>query len=407
MERNELRGSCRHYLEVLCEAIPERCVGSSGNRKATEFFRNEVSSLGWNTEVTEFDAVDWDDGGASLRAGGSEFQVHVSPYSLGCDVSAELVSVSSTAELVSKDIRNRIVLLHGDIAAEQLMPKNFVFYNPEEHRKIISLLESKEPRAIVAATGRNPSLAGGVYPFPLIEDGDFDVPSVYMTEEEGKRLLPFAGSRVTLRSSSRRIPGRGFNVTASRGGDRTRRIVLTAHIDAKKGTPGAIDNATGVTALLLLAGLLAEYDGDTMVEMVALNGEDYFSVPGQMLYVDLNRGRFSDIILNINIDGMGYREGDSAFSFYGLPEYIHKAAVDVMSEFDGIVEGRAWPQGDHGLFIQNGCPAIAVSSMWFTENIDSQDITHTPRDNMEIADCSKVTEVAEALGMLVRRLSRT
>ncbi|MBK9392004.1 MAG: M28 family peptidase [Bacteroidetes bacterium] len=32
-------------------------------------------------------------------------------------------------------------------------------------------------------------------------------------------------------------------------------MVVTAHIDAKKGTPGAIDNATGVIVLLLLSEL--------------------------------------------------------------------------------------------------------------------------------------------------------
>ncbi len=138
------------------------------------------------------------------------------------------------------------------------MPKNFVFYNPEEHQKIIALLEKGKPAAVIGATGRNSALAGGVYPFPLIEDGDFDIPSVYMTEEEGNRLLPFAGCIVTLNSVSVRIPGKGYNIIAVKGPEGADRIVVTAHIDAKKGTPGAIDNATGVIVLLLLADLLSD-----------------------------------------------------------------------------------------------------------------------------------------------------
>ena len=50
--------------------------------------------------------------------------------------------------------------------------------------------------AIIAATGRDPGLAGGVYPFPLIEDGDFDIPSVYMKDVEGDRLADYAGQEV-------------------------------------------------------------------------------------------------------------------------------------------------------------------------------------------------------------------
>ncbi|GAG34821.1 unnamed protein product, partial [marine sediment metagenome] len=252
---------------------------------------------------------------------------------------------------------------------EQLMPKNFVFYNPERHQQIVSLLENGEPRAIICATGRNASLAGGAYPFPLIEDGDFDIPSVYMTEDEGSKLLPHVGKTVVLKSISRRIPGKGWNVIARKGEQVNGRIVITAHIDAKKGTPGAIDNATGVVVLLLLADLLEDYDGNKLIEIVAINGEDYYAVPGQMLYVNKNQDRFNEILLNINIDGAGYKEGKSVFSFYGLPEEIKNNAQDVLNKFNGITEGVQWPQGDHSIFIQNGCPAIAVSSEWFTENI--------------------------------------
>jgi aminopeptidase YwaD len=277
-----------------------------------------------------------------------------------------------------------------------------VFYNPKEHQQIISFLEEGRPAAIICATGRNAALAGGVYPFPLIEDGDFNIPSVYMTEEEGYKLLPFAGKRLMLKSRSRRIPGKGCNIIGSKGNQSGKRIVITAHIDAKKGTPGAIDNATGVVILMLLAKMLADYKAERLIELVALNGEDYYAVPGQMLYISKNQDRFDEILLNINIDGAGYIEGKSAFSFYGLPEILEENAREVLNSFNGITEGVQWPQGDHSIFIQNGCPAIAISSMWFTDNINDQDITHTPRDKIEIVDCQKLIEIAEALNVFVR-----
>lgn len=403
MEPGQLYQKSLSYLKKLCEEIPERCVGSEGNRMATRFFEKEISSFGWDTEMQEFDAIDWEDGGAILRSDDERFEVFVSPYSLGCAVEAQLVSASSVQELTQLEMSAKILFLYGEIAKEQLMPKNFVFYNPEEHQQIISILEKGRPKAIICATGRNAALAGGVYPFPLIEDGDFDIPSVYMTEDEGRRLLPYVGKTVELQSISKRIPGKGYNVVARKGKHLGERIVITAHIDAKKGTPGAIDNATGVVVLLLLGELLNNYEGDRLIEMVAFNGEDYYAVPGQMLYLFKNQDRFNEILLNINIDGAGYKEGKSAFSFYGLPEEIEKNANDVLSKFNGITEGVQWSQGDHSIFTQNGLPAIAVSSEWFTENIDSQEITHTPKDNIEIVDCQKVVEIAEALNILVRK----
>jgi aminopeptidase YwaD len=47
-------------------------------------------------------------------------------------------------------------------------------------------------------------------------------------------------------------------------------------------------------------------------------------------------------------------------------------------------------------------PALAVSSKWFIDNMESQDITHTPKDNPEITDCRKVVEIALALNDLIR-----
>ena len=399
----KLYKKCVSYLKTLCQEIPERCVGSEGNRQATRFFEKEVAALGWHTEMPGFDVMDWEDGGATLHAEGASFAVLVSPYALGCEVQETLLSAASVEALEQQDINGKILLLHGDIAKEQLMPKNFVFFNPEEHQTIIALLEEKQPAAIITATGRNASLAGGVYPFPLIEDGDFDIPSVYMTEEEGAKLLSYVGKPVTLNSRSRRIPGKAYNVIATRGKDATQRVVITAHIDAKKGTPGAIDNATGVVVLLLLAKLLKDYDGDTLLEIVAFNGEDYYAVSGQMDYIQSNQGRFDEILLNINIDGAGYKEGQSAFSFFGLPEEIREKADAVLAKFEGIAEGAPWPQGDHSIFVQYGRPAIAVTSQWFIEHMESQEITHTPKDNVGIVDCHKVVEIAQALSDFIHQ----
>jgi len=400
----ELIELCNRYLETFCVDISERCVGSEGNRKATSFFNEELLSFGWKTEMPEFEAMDWVDGGALLYSNGNNFIVNVSPYSLGCIAEAELVSATTIPELQKLVFADKILFLHGDIAKEQLMPKNFVFYNPEEHQQIISLLENGKPKAIICATSRNAALAGGVYPFPLIEDGDFDIPSVYMTEEEGNKLMQYIGKIVNLQSKSKRISGKGYNVIGRKGIEGSDRIVLTAHIDAKKGTPGAIDNATGVTILLILARILKDYSGTKEIEIVAFNGEDYYANPGQMNYIRSNEDKFSNIILNVNIDGAGYKEGKSSFSLFALPEYLQQIALEVIKENPNIVKGVQWPQGDHSIFIQHGRPAIAVSSKWFIDNIDNQEITHTPKDNLDIVNSNRVVELALAIKSLIMKI---
>lgn len=392
----------KRHLEVLCSEIGERRVGSEQNRRATAYARKVLEEAGWRVEATELQVMDWHNEGATLTCGGRSFEVFPSEYSLGCDVSGELVAVDSIAALEQADIAGKIVLLHGGIAAQQIAPKNFPFWNPEEHRHIVALLERGNPLTLVCATERNAATAGGVYPFPLFEDGDFDIPSVYMKDTVGAELLACAGSgTVGLVSRAGRIPEKAFNVVGRNGGA-VGRIVVSAHIDTKIGTPGAIDNATGVAVVLALAELLR--DSECPIELVIFNGEDYYGAPGQVKYIEQNAGRFSDIALDINIDGAGYKEGLSSFSPFGLPENISAALRETLDRNPGLVEGGPWYQGDHSLFLQQGLPAIAVSSQWFIENMETQQLTHTPKDNLDVVDLRRVAECAAGIAELIRKI---
>ena len=152
---------------------------------------------------------------------------------------------------------------------------------------------------------------------------------------------------------------------------------------------------------MLLADLLKDYSGEYGIELVAFNGEDYYAVPGQMKYIEQNQGRFDDIVLNINIDGLGYKEGPTCFSAFQLPDFIQKRLNEVLQQNPGIVEGLPWYQGDHSIFIQYGRPAIAVSSNWFIEHMEDQDITHTPKDNPDIVNYERIPESARAIAELI------
>ncbi len=392
-------------MHRLCVEIPSRRVGSAGNRAATDFFTGLVSSFGWATESTEFDCIDWTQDGVDLSADGASFEALVSPYSLGCRARARLVTASTVVELEAVAAPHTVVLLRGDLTKEQLMPKNFPFYNPDHHRRIIALLETRGPEAIVAATSRDAEMVGGaVYPFPLFEDGDFDIPSVYMTEEEGVRLAAHAGKDIELDIRAQRILSRGFHVVARKGANSQRRIVLFAHIDARIGSPGASDNASGTIVMLLLAELLAQYRGNLGIEIVAMNGEDYYSNPGEQLYLRKNTGRFNEIVLGINVDDVGYRQGNVAYSLYNCPPGIAALIHRVFSAYGLLVEGEPWYQGDHGLFLMNQVPALALTSERLAELMAQ--FTHSPKDRPEIVAGDKLVTVALALRDLLSQLDR-
>lgn len=298
---------------------------------------------------------------------------------------------------------DKILLLHGEIAKEQLMPKNFVFYNPEEHQRIYRLLEEKHPAAIISATTRNPDAVGAIFPFPMIEDGDFDIPSAYMPDSEGGRLAEHAGKTVSLMMDARRIPSTGENVVARKDASMDKKVVMCAHIDAKAGTPGALDNASGTSILMLLGELLHDYDGRLGVEIVALNGEEYYCTPGQMEYLRLAEGTYQNILLAINLDDIGYYKDRSAFSLYGAPDEIADLVRKVYSRRAEFFEGPAWYQSDQGIFMAKGIPAMAVTEESF--QVLLAEITHSEKDRPDIVDPAKLVANAAVLYDLIMEIN--
>lgn len=403
MDRKYLAQKAANTLEELCVNLPSRRVGSPGNQAAARFIADTARLHGWSVDTPEFECQGWEHQGAELTCAGEIYPLIPSPHSLGGRFRAPLVAVSEVDELEGAPAAGRILLLHGEIAKEPLMPKNFPFYNPEAHQRIYALLEKHGPQAILSATGRNPEMAGALYPYPMFDDGDFDIPSAYLTDRDGERLLRHAGEEVTLEIRARRSRSQGCNVTATRPGGLARRVLFTAHLDAKEGTPGALDNAAGCAVLLLLAELLKDTPADLGVEITAFNGEDYYAAPGEQLYLKENAGRLEDILLVVNLDGLGYVRGKTAYSLYNCSPQLESLARETFAGFPGMIEGDPWYQGDHTMFVMNGRPAIAITSAEGAEL--GREIIHTGKDIPEGVDPEKLAETALALKALVYSLN--
>jgi aminopeptidase YwaD len=389
----------KYYLDTLCSVKPNRRVGSLGNRAATDFFAEKLKAWSYSIDTTPFKCLDYQSEEPSLTHQGTTFDVKISPYSLGCDTTSQLVVASTIDELEKSDCSDKILLLKGELCAEQLMPKNFVFYNPDHHKKIYALLEEKKPVAIITATSKNPQMVGNMYPFPMINDGDFDIPSVFCTDIVGEEIAARAGQKFNLKAEAKRIQTTACNVIAHKNPQAQNKITICAHIDAVEDSPGASDNASGVAVLLLLAELLKEYRGKLGIEIIAFNGEDHYSLGGQMDYLNRYSDSLNQILVAINIDDVGYAKGETAYSFYSCPSEIQQKANMAFSRHREIHEGEQWYQGDHMIFAQSQKPTIAITSDKVAELMTT--ITHSPKDTPEIIDYHKLVELACALDALV------
>jgi len=402
MTKISLKAKAESYLKYLCNDIPTRRVGTQGNQDANEFLADKFESFGFEIERQPFECIDWTQGEARLSVNGKQFEVQVGAFTNGCQAQAPLAVVSTVEKLEAADVQDKILLLRGEITREQLMPKNFPFYNPDEHKHIVNLLETKKPLAILTATGRNPETAGAVYPFPMIEDGDFDIPTAFMTEEEGARLASHADEMAALVIEAERCPSTGFNLVARKGRPE-RRVVVSAHIDAKDNTPGALDNAASVVVLLHLAEMLQDYNGELGIELVPFNGEDHYSAAGEKAYLEVNKGKLSQVLLNINMDALGSYQGKTVYSFYECPDELKSTIQKTFATQAGFAEGQPWYQSDHMVFVMNGVPALAVTSENFVEILTT--LAHTPEDNIDKVDCEKLVKVASTIRDLLLKIN--
>jgi aminopeptidase YwaD len=243
-------------------------------------------------------------------------------------------------------------------------------------------------------------------PFPLIEDGAFGVPTANLRVSDAEALAAHAGERVRVDVTAHRWPSHARNVIA-RLGNPARRVVLTAHVDSKPGTPGALDNAAGVVTLLLLARELADRLDDGAlasvgVEVAVLNGEDCYSAPGEQAYLAEYGDSLADIALAVNIDAAGYRVGATAYSLYGTDETMERTVRQVLGAHPRLVGGPAWYSSDHMVFAQRGVPALALT----TDQLQTvlSDVVHSPHDTPAQIDVTLLVDQARALADLVEAL---
>ncbi len=312
----------REHLDVLCSFLPDRRPGSDGNRQATEYVAGHLARCGWEVSTPGFEVMDWRTDGGALQVGGDSIEVTPSPYGLGVVATGPIRVLREVADLGRPDLGGSIVVLDGALATEPLTPKAYPFYGSDEHATIVAALEAAAPAAVLAVTGKYPALCGALDPYPLIEDGDFLIPTANLRPAGAESLLDNDGSVATLEIRSERWWSTAENVIATRG-TQAPRVTVIAHIDTKPGTPGAVDNAAGVVVLLMLAERLAPQRESHLpigVELLVVNGEDHYAAPGELAWLADHEAHLDDIPLVINIDGAGYRGGRTAYSTYNLDD---------------------------------------------------------------------------------------
>ena len=199
-----------------------------------------------------------------------------------------------------------------------------------------------------------------------------------------------------LRVAEERFPVAGRmcrNLIADSGGPGPR-LLVGAHYDTVPGSPGADDNATGVAALLALAGELPRRRPAPRLRLAAFVNEEppYFQseAMGSRVHARNCRRRGEALSGAVALDGLGYfsdREGSQGFplpaSGASLPEagnflglVANEASSTLLEGLLGAMDRHAslpvlgtvlpeWAPGvgwsDHWAFWQEGWPGVMVT----------------------------------------------
>lgn len=207
------------------------------------------------------------------------------------------------------------------------------------------------------------------------------------------------------------------------GGARKREILLIgAHYDTVAGSPGANDNASGVSALLEISRLFASIEPVLTVRFVAFVNEEapFFTrrQQGSMVYAEVARRRSDDIRLMASIETIGWysdEPGSQSYpplfnlfypnraDFIGIVSNFRSraamrplaAAFRANSDFPletvatfPFVRGVSW--SDHGSFWRQGYRAVMITDTAFYRYRHYHAQSDT-RDKLSYPELTRVT----------------
>ena len=302
-----------HMLK-FSELCVERPLGSKGNNDVIDLLYCAFNELGYQCIDLPFNCIVWHSDYSFIEQNNNKTTIFPSPFSKELKGNFSLKYVSTLNELQNIKEYYGILVFNNELSKNSIFPKNFPFYFPDEDKTMYEKIEKINPKGIIAISGQDP--VSGLNPFPIFEDVNFEIPTAYVSSLEGVS----ENSDITIEINSKKYKQKSKQIIFRREGLSKDIILITAHMDTKYFTQGAIDNAGGLFALYETAEIIKDKSFDHTIEIVPFNGEDSPEVSGELAYLNYlaeNNYKTSTVI---NIDGAGHIGSKNMFSFFNFNE---------------------------------------------------------------------------------------
>jgi hypothetical protein len=209
-------------------------------------------------------------------------------------------------------------------------------------------------------------------------------------------------------------------------------LVVGAHYDSAQGTPGANDNASGVAAVLELAGLLAELKGNAQkrIRLVLFVNEEppYFKTAnmGSLHYARTLAARGERVVAMYCLETIGFYSDSAGSQHYPPPfgmmfpdraDFVafvgllasrplvretvrsfrsHTAFPSIGGVAPGFIPGIDW--SDHWSFAQHGFQAVMITDT----ALYRYPHYHQPSDTPDKVDVKRLARVTKGIERVIR-----
>lgn len=165
----------------------------------------------------------------------------------------------------------------------------------------------------------------------------------------------------------------------------TQWIVLGAHFDGAKASPGANDNASGVAAVLAVARVLRDLPCRKHGVIVAMFDEEEIGLVGSKAFAESLAAEKTDVLAVHTVDQVGWdSDGDRRFELE-LPTSELLAEYRASAEAVGAsVVRTSTDTSDHESFRALGMPAVGITEEYV--NRDTSTHAHRATDTADTVD---------------------
>ncbi|MBY0097139.1 M28 family peptidase [Mesobacillus maritimus] len=388
------------YNTIAKLSAQPRAAGTPGELIGAKYIKSQFEQYGYETELQSFPfyEVIRNNATGSVTIGGQQINAYVFSGSYSGEVTAEVVDVGlALAGQVPDSVKGKIALIQrGD--------------NPFVE-KVQNVIDKGAVGVILYNNSGTSNNVG-------VADPGQNIPAVTLTRAQGQALVEqLEGGPV---QATVKVTGSGYtektsyNVIAKmkphKNKDTGQVVLVGAHHDSVPGGPGANDDASGVSAVLELARVIAKMPTDTELRFVTFGAEEKGLLGSYHYAGSLSEAEADRIVAHFQMDMIGARDAGGDHPAGGLIMYTIDGKKNLVTDLASAAGARTaadYPipygqlgRSDHQPFHELGIPAAlfihSPLEPWY----------HSPEDTLDKIDKNKLQEAAEIVGASVYQIAR-